>query len=98
LSEFLTKHSAFHVSPEEIKVHGESIRADILANKHGLSKRQQQAIQYVLQNGKLTIKEFEQMCENVNRRTLQRELKDLVVKGLFLVEGSTHHIEYKFKP
>ena len=83
---------------EEIKALGKSvIRADVLAKKCKLSKRQQKAVQYVLQNGKLTIKEFEDLCEDVNRRTLQRELKELVEKALFVTEGATHQLIYRLK-
>ncbi len=72
---------------QEIKIKREFvIRADVLGKRHGLSNRQRKAVQYVLQNGELTIKEFEGLCGEVNRRTLQRELKELVGKGVFITE------------
>ncbi len=83
---------------EEIKTLGKSvIRADILAKKHRLSKRQQKAVQYVLQHGELTIREFEELCGDVNRRTLQRELKELVEKTVFVTKGATHQLTYRLK-
>ena len=83
---------------EEIKALGESvIKADILARKCKLSERQQKAVQYALQHGALTIKEFEELCGDVNRRTLQRELKELVEKAVFVTEGATHQLTYRFK-
>jgi len=83
---------------QEIKTKGEVvIRTDVLGKRHNLSERQQKAVQYVLQNGELTIKEFEELCGDVNRRTLQRELKDLVEKSIFVTEGATHHLIYRLK-
>jgi len=83
---------------QEIKTKGEVvIRADVLGKRHNLSERQQKAVQYVLQNGEITIKEFEELCGDVNRRTLQRELKDLVEKAIFVTEGATHQLIYRLK-
>ena len=83
---------------QEIKTKGEVvIRADVLGKRHNLSERQQKAVQYVLQNGEMTIKEFEELCGDVNRRTLQRELKDLVEKAIFVTEGATHQLIYRLK-
>lgn len=83
---------------QEIKTKGEVvIRADVLGKRHNLSERQQKAVQYVLQTGELTIKEFEELCGDVNRRTLQRELKDLVEKAIFVTEGATHQLIYRLK-
>jgi predicted HTH transcriptional regulator len=56
-----------------------------------------QAVQYVLQNGELTIRKFEELCQDVNRRTLQRELKELIKKGVFFSEGATHQMIYRLK-
>ena len=83
---------------QEIKIRGESvIRANILARKYKLSERQQQAVQYVLQHGELTIKDYEKLYANVNRRTLQRELKELVDKEVFITEGATRKFSYRLK-
>jgi DNA-binding HxlR family transcriptional regulator len=35
-----------------------------------------------LEHGRLTIQEFEPMCPEVNRRTLQRDLKKLLEKEI----------------
>lgn len=83
---------------QEIKTKGEVvIRADVLGKRHNLSERQQKAVQYVLQSGELTIKDFEELCSDVNRRTLQRELKELVEKAVFVTEGATHQLIYRLK-
>ena len=80
----------------EVKERGEQvIRRDVLVQKHSLNERQGKALGYMLQNGKLTIQDFEGICPDVNRRSLQRDLKGMLDKGLISGEGATHHQEYK---
>lgn len=71
------------------------IRRDVLVKQHGLNERQANALGYLLQHGKLTIQEFEALCRTVNRRSLQRDLKGMLDKGLITAEGATHHQEYR---
>lgn len=67
----------------EVKQRGEQvIRRDVLVQKHGLNKRQGKALEFLMQHGKLTIHDFETICPDVNRRSLQRDLKDLLDKEL----------------
>ena len=81
---------------QEIKLQGESvIKSDIVVNKYQLSPRQQIALQEVFQKGELTIKRYEELCPNVNRRTLQRELKQMIELEILVTTGATHHIIYK---
>jgi Fic family protein len=81
---------------QEIKLLGEGvIKSDIVANEYQLSSRQQVALQEIFQNRELTIKRYEELCPNVNRRTLQRELKQMIEKGILMTKGATHHIIYK---
>ncbi len=80
----------------EVKERGEQvIRRDVLVQKHGLNERQGKALGFLLQNGKLTIQDFESICPDVNRRSLQRDLKGMLDKTLIASEGATHHQEYK---
>ena len=80
----------------EVRDRGEQvIRRDVLVNKHGLNDRQAKAIGYLLQHGKMTIQDFEQLCPETSRRSLQRDLKLLIDQKLILGEGSTHQQEYK---
>ncbi len=80
----------------EVKERGEQvIRRDVLVQKHSLNERQSKALGYLLQNGKLTIQDFESICPDVNRRSLQRDLKGMLDKELICSEGATHHQEYK---
>ncbi len=74
---------------DEVKAHGErAIRLDVLAREHRLSDRQALALGQVMERGRLTIREFEALFPQVNRRTLQRDLKAMVDKGLFVEHGT----------
>ena len=59
-----------------------------------LSERQGKALGYLLQNGKLTIQDFESICPDVNRRSLQRDLKGMLDKKLVTTEGATNQLVY----
>jgi DNA-binding HxlR family transcriptional regulator len=80
----------------EVQVHGERvIWWDVLARKHRLSDRQRVALTRALEIGGLTIQDFEVLCPGVSRRTLQRELKAMVDKGLLTPEGATNRLYYR---
>jgi Fic family protein len=73
------------------------IRRDILVKQHGLNERQEKAMGFLLANGKMTIQEFEALCPNVNRRSLQRDLKGMMDKKLIEAEGATNQLAYHFR-
>lgn len=80
----------------EVRRRGEqAIQRDVLAKTHRLSERQEKAVGYVLEHGSLTIQDYEALCPDTNRRTLQRDLKGLVEKGLLEAEGATNRLQYK---
>jgi len=82
----------------EVRERGEqSIHRDVLIREYGLSDRQAKALGYIVKNGSLTIQDFEAICPEVNRRTLQRDLKTMLDKGILVSEGATHHQEYRLK-
>jgi Fic family protein len=64
------------------------IRRDVLIQKHGLNERQGKALEFLLAHGKLTIKDFEELCPEVNRLSLQRDLKAFWEKGLIKETGT----------
>ncbi len=67
----------------EVRQQGEQvIRRDALVKEHGLSDRQGKALEHILVNGSLTIQDYERLCQDVNRRTLQRDLRVMIDKGL----------------
>lgn len=85
--EFFTEGLATQL--DEVKARGKrAIRRDVLAHQHALSDRQARALGQLLDEGRLTIQAFEALCPGVNRRTLQRDLKALVEKGLIVEKGS----------
>lgn len=48
----------------------------------------------VMEHGRLAIQDFEALCPSVHRRTLQRDLKGLVERGLLRAEGATNRAQY----
>ena len=65
----------------EVKERGEQvIRRDVLTQRYTLNERQTKAIEYLLQYSKLTIQDYEVLCPEVNRRSLQRDLKIMIKK------------------
>jgi Fic family protein len=80
----------------EVRDRGEqAIRRDVLVKEHRLSGRQAKAIGYIQENENLTIQNFEDLCPEVNRRTLQRDMKAMVDRGIVVTEGGTHHLIYR---
>jgi len=80
----------------EVRERGEqAIRRDMLVKEHMLSDRQARALAHILEHGSLTIKDFEGLCPDVNRRSLQRDLKTMVDLGLIVSEGETHQLRYR---
>jgi predicted transcriptional regulator len=73
----------------EAKERGEwVILRDVMVQKHGLNERQGKAMEFLLTHGKLTIKDFETLCPEMNRRSLQRDLKAFLEKGLIKETGA----------
>lgn len=64
-----------------------AIRADVLATEHKLNNRQTQVLQYLMENASISISAMESLFPDINRRTLQRDLKKMTELGL--LEDST---------
>jgi Fic family protein len=74
---------------DETKTLGEhALLKEHLMRRHDLSDRQALAVDRVLEIGKLTISDYEKLCPDVNRRTLQRDLKALVAADVFVEAGN----------
>jgi len=74
---------------DEVKTGGElAIRSDVLALRHRLSDRQALALGLAVEQGRLTIREYEVLCPGISRRTLQRDLKVLVDMELLSEHGT----------
>ena len=83
---------------DEVKERGERVIArDVLARRHSLNPRQTIALGFVLECGSLNIQDFEQLCPGINRRSLQRDLKALLDKGLLIAEGATNQLTNRLK-
>ena len=73
----------------EVRKRGEQvIRRDVLVKKHGLNERQAGALGHLIQYGELTIQDFEALCPEVNRRSLQRDLKGMIEKKVIAEVGA----------
>jgi len=73
----------------EVKSRGEiAIRTDLVVVDRGLNERQAAALDHVLANGRLSVGELEALFPSVSRRSLQRDLRGLVDKGLFQEKGA----------
>ncbi len=84
------------VQMSEVQERGKKImKLDIIAQKHRLSQRQRGALAHVAENGVLTIQKYEALYPKMSRRTLQRELRELVSNGLLVSEGATNQLRYK---
>jgi predicted HTH transcriptional regulator len=82
----------------EVRRRGEqAVRRDVLVKEHRLSDRQAKALGHILEHGSLTIQDFERLCPEINRRSLQRDLKVMVDMGLLVSEGATNKLVYRMK-
>lgn len=61
----------------------------------GLTPRQRTVLAYAIERGGLTIQECEALCPERSRRTLQRDLKQLIDRGLLQSEGETTQLIYR---
>ncbi len=80
----------------EVRDRGERvIRLDMMVRSRGLSDRQGEALEYVLEHGTLVIRDFEALRPDVSRRSLERDLKVLVEKKLLAREGAADRVLYR---
>ena len=62
-----------------------------------MNERQMKAVSYMDHNGRITNREYRQICPDVNAETLRRDLVDLVDKGLLLKIGEKKGTYYILK-
>lgn len=73
---------------KEVTEKGERvIRCDVLVKKHGLNERQAKALSFVFENGEIQVRDYEDIAPDVERRTLQRDFKLFLEKGILLEQG-----------
>ena len=74
----------------EVRERGEqAIRKDLIIKEHNLSDRQALALSHILVHGRVSILDFEGLSPRVNRRTLQRDLRVMMDKGLIIEKASS---------
>lgn len=88
---------ALETQMREIQLKGtHAMKLDILVAKHKLSERQKQILQKLLEtNEDFTIQQYELLYKDINRRTLQRDLSDLVKKKLICQVGERKTTHYR---
>jgi ATP-dependent DNA helicase RecG len=71
---------------------------DALRWRHlGLNERQERALTYLVDKGRITNSEFQDLCPEVSAETIRRDLADLVRKNLLLKIGDKRATYYIFK-
>ena len=107
--EYFVKGFLFQMN-EVMDIGKKIILKDALIQSHSLSKRQGVIIEYILKNEKLMPKDFDKLfisigrADNnltrkitgkITRRTLQRDLKDMMDKKIIETEGKTNQKIYR---
>lgn len=75
----------------------QNINIDLLIKDKKLSSRQKQIIEIFLEDGRIQIQDLKKLFNDVNKRSLQRDLKTLVEEGLIQQEGSGKSTYYVLK-
>ena len=90
---------ALETQMHEIQLKGsQAMRLDVLVLEHKLSERQKQALEGLMIHEKeFNIQEYESLCPGINRRSLQRDLADLIEKGIITQEGIKKAARYRLK-
>ena len=81
---------------QEIKQRGEDIiKVDLVKMTHQLNERQSKAIDFLVEHRQINIQQFSDLFPEITKRTLQRELKSMLEKGIIKPHGSTNKLVYK---
>jgi ATP-dependent DNA helicase RecG len=62
-----------------------------------LNERQEKALAYLLEKGRITNREYQELCPDVSSETIRRDLADLVNKNVLLKIGRKRATYYIFK-
>jgi len=81
----------------EIQYKGsQAMKLDVLVLQHKLSGRQKLALESLMAKEEdFNIQEYELLCPGINRRSLQRDLADLIEKGIITQEGIKKASRYR---
>ena len=107
--DYFVKSFLFQMN-EVMEIGKKVILKDVLIQNHGLSQRQGIIIEYILENEKLVPKDFDNLCakmelvkktlkgkfvSKITKRTLQRDLKNMIDKKIITTEGMTNNKSYR---
>ncbi len=70
------------------------IKIDLVTQEHRLNDRQRSALYHLSDHASLTIRQLEDLCPDVSRRTLQRDLQALESLGIVAKTGDTNQLNY----
>lgn len=83
---------------DEVKERGvRAIKADLMSRKHRLNARQRAVIFHLLERPELDLQAVQEALPQTPRRTLQRDLQQLVAKRVIAATGATHSKRYRLK-
>lgn len=90
---------AFHATPHSFTVTLTNKQERPPAPKwaRSLHERQTRALTYIRENGSITNREYQKLCEDVSAETLRLDLSDLVDRGIVLKIGSKKGTYYILK-
>jgi len=74
-----------------------AIRADLLAKHHDLNERQTKVLGFLFDHEQIRIRDAGVLCPGVNRRTLQRDLREMEELGLVGQKGAARQSLYVLK-
>lgn len=88
---------ALETQMQEIQLKGsQAMRLDVLVLQHKLSERQKKALEIMITREKdFNIQDYESLFPGINRRSLQRDLSDLIDKGIITQLGIKKAARYR---
>ena len=57
-------------------------KLEVVVREYQLNSRQMEALHFLVIENKISIQDYEKLCPSPTRRTLQRDLSNLIDKGL----------------
>ena len=69
----------------------------VVAGRYGLNERQTSIVQLLLEQPEVRIEDVEGRLPKANRRTLQRDLQDLVKRRIVKSSGAARAVRYQLK-
>ncbi|MGC8825529.1 MAG: ATP-binding protein, partial [Anaerolineae bacterium] len=89
----------FHETPFSFTVtlYSRRDRAPIPVWEEDMNERQLKALNYIAQHGRITNREYRQLCPDVTAETIRLDLADLVARGILLKIGDKRGTYYILK-